>query len=280
MRDTAGRQRWWRQGVLVLAALLSTATAACAQAVAITQLDGEAVVTDGARRVAAVVGQRLAPGALIDSGATTALLRLEWPDGATVDLGPATRVMVAPPGWRARSGRPPTVYLLQGWAKVAGSGAAPAGGIVAPGFELLPLSGAAVAAVGPREQQLFAESGAAELLVRPAGTQRGIAPGALYNGDGMVLARPPADWLQRVPRAFRDPIPRRAAQLPDRSGDASALPAPTYQDLAAWLAAEPDVRREFPRRFSPLLQDPAFRRAVQQHLPAHPEWGAALSATK
>lgn len=274
-----GRERWLR-AALALAALLAATMAARAQAVAITQLDGEAVVTDGVHRVAAIVGQRLAPGALVDSGAKTALLRLEWPDGATVDLGPATRVMVAPPGWRARSGRPPSVYLLQGWAKVAGSSAAPAGGIVAPGFELLPLSGAAVAVVGAREQQVFAESGAAELLVRPAGTQRGIAPGALYNGEGMVLARPPADWLQRVPRAFRDPIPRRAAQLPDRSGDASALPAPTYQDLAAWLAAEPDVRREFPRRFAPLLQDAAFRRAVQQHLAAHPEWGAALSTAK
>lgn len=262
------------------AAVLGLALAAQAQGVVITQLEGEATVTDGARRTTALVGQHLGAGALVETGAKTTLLRLEWPDAAVVDLGPASRVMVAPPGFRARGGRPPTVYLLQGWAKVTGQSSAPAGGVVTPQFELMPVGGAAVVFVGAREQQAFAESGALELAVRPAGTQRGIAPGALFNGDGPVMARPPAEWLQQVPRAFRDPIPRRAAQLKDRTADASVLPPPTYVELSAWLAAEPDVRREFPRRFAALAQDPVFRRAVQQRLSAHPEWAAVLNASK
>ncbi|MFY9513378.1 MAG: hypothetical protein WAQ05_20630, partial [Rubrivivax sp.] len=58
------------------------------------------------------------------------------------------------------------------------------------------------------------------------------------------------------------------------------VPPPTYVELSPWLTAEAELRRDFPRRFSPLLQDAGFRRAVQQHLAAHPEWSAALAAPK
>lgn len=265
---------------LALGLLAGATLAAQAQSIVITQLDGDAVVIDGSTRTQAVIGQRLAPGALVDTGAKTLLLRLEWPDAGVVDLGPATRAMVVPPGWRARSGRPPALYLLQGWAKVTGQGSAPAGGVVAPQFELLPVAGAVVVFVGGSAHQVFAESGAAEVIVRPGGAQRGVAPGGLFSGEGPVLARPPADWLQQVPRAFRDPIPRRAAQLKDRTADASVLPPPSYVELQHWLAAEPDLRREFPRRFAALAHDPAFRRALQQRMTSHPEWAAALAAAK
>jgi len=275
-------QMWrpgWKQVLAVWAATCVLA-AAQAQGVVITQLEGEATVTDGVRRTSALVGQRLGAGALVETGAKTNLLRLEWPDAAVVDLGPASQVMVSPPGFRARGGRAPSVYLLQGWAKVTGQSSAPAGGLVTPQFELMPIGGAVVVFVGAREQQVFAESGAVDLGLRPAGKQRGIAPGALFNGDGPLLARPPADWLQRVPRAFRDPIPRRAAQLKDRTADASVLPPPTYVELSPWLAAEPDVRRDFPRRFAALAQDPAFRRGLQQRLSSHPEWASVLNPSK
>lgn len=255
-----------------------------AQGVVITQLEGGAIVTDGTRRTAALVGQHLGAGALVETGAATALLRLEWPDAAVVDIGPSSQLMVSPPAWHSRSGRPPLIYLRQGWAKFTGQAggmtSGTSGGVVAPQFELLPTAGAVVMFVGAREQQVFAESGALDLVQRPGGAQRSVAAGALFNGDGPLLARPPADWLQHVPRSFRDPIPRRAAQLKDRTADASVLPAPTYPDLQPWLTAETELRRDFPRRFGTLAQDPAFRRAVQQHLLSHPEWAALVGTNK
>lgn len=260
-------------------ALVLAAGASHAQGALLTLVDGEAVITDGARRLAAQPGVRVAAGALVETRAGT-LLRLEYADETVVDLGPGTRVMVSPPAFRARSGRPPAIYLLQGWAKVAGRGGVPAGGVVAPRFELLPMSGAAVLFTGPNEQGVFAESGAMELIDRPGGNQRGLAAGALYGGNAQVLPRPPADWLKRVPRAFRDPIPRRAAQFQGRQVDASILPPPTYLDLADWLAAEADVRRGFPQRFATLARDPAFRRSVKASLASHPEWTAVLDGSK
>ena len=72
-------------------------------------------------------------------------------------------------------------------------------------------------------------------------------------------------------------MPLRAATFKDRPTSATALPGPSYEQLAHWLAAEPYVRRDFTQRFAPLLRDPAFRRGVQQHLSAHPEWATVLN---
>ena len=273
--ESRGWRRWCAVAVVSACALLP----AHAQQAVITQLDGAASITEGARRVQAHLGQRLGAGALVDTSAATALLRIEWPGGVVVDLGPDSRAMVAPPRWRARSGHPPALYLLQGWAKVGGA-SAPAGGIVTPRFELLPVAGASVLFVDTREQQLFAESGPLQLLPRPAGAERRVAAGAFVAGDGETLERPAGAWLQRVPRAFRDPIPRRAAALADRAerpADAPAPSAPSYAELAPWLTAEAALRRDFPVRFAALAQEPSFRRALQQRLSSHPEWAAVLN---
>jgi hypothetical protein len=267
-------RNWHRAAARWIAAFgVLLATSASAQDVLITWLEGDAVVTDGARRLAAVAGLRVAPGALIDTSASTTLLRLEWSDQVVIDLGPSTRLMVSPTAFRTRAGRPPAVYLLKGWAKLTG------GALLMPQLELLPVAGAAVVFVGAGEPQVFAESGTLDVVDRLGGTQQGIAPGMLHSG-GAAAARPPAAWLQGVPRAFRDPIPRRIAQFQGRNVDASSLPAPTYGDLADWLQAEPELRRDFPARFAALARDPAFRQAVRLRLSAHPEWAAVLRNSK
>jgi hypothetical protein len=280
VQTTAGR--WLRGGRRLFAAgaacLAVTAPAlAPAQDVMITLLEGDAVVIDGAQRLAALPGLRLAPAAIVDTGPETTLLRLEWPDETVVDLGPATRVMVVPPGFAKREGHAPLIYLLQGWAKVTSGGGATAAGVIAPAMELLPFSGAAVLFSDRREPFVFAESGHLDVLERPGGRAPSPVPaGALYAGNGIVHRHAESGWLQRVPRSFRDPLPLRAAAFKDHRVEASVLPPPTYASLADWLAAEPLVRHDFPRRFGALARHAAFRHELEAHLSAHPEWVLVL----
>ncbi len=268
---------------LLLAGLLAGA-AACVHADAwlVTLVDGDAVIIDGTRRVAAVAGARAGVGTIIETGAKAALLRLESEAQSSIDLGPETRAMVSPPGLPARGGKVPQLYLLQGWAKVTSRGNAPAPGVLAPGFELAPFTGAVVMQSLRREQFVFVEAGRADLIERRSGgSAHALSAGEFLSADasrrGSVAPRPAPGWLQKVPRAFRDPLPLRASALKGRRVEPTALPDPGYAQLQDWLAAEPDIRRPFPQRFARLAREPEFRRALQKNLAAHPEWGPVLN---
>jgi hypothetical protein len=247
----------------------------------LTLLDGEAVVIDGTRRVTAAPGVALAAGALVETSERTALLRLEGPNAASIDLGPATRAMLAPPAQASRGGRVPALYLLQGWAKLTSRGTTPITGFVTPALDGGGFDGAVVLRVAGGEHSAFAESAALELSERRSGgAPVRLSIGQHYRSGGpagAVSARPDPAWLSALPRAFRDTIPLRAAAFKDRPVVAENLPTPAYEQLAHWLAAEPYVRRDFTQRFAPLLRDAAFRRGVQKNLAAHPEWGSLLA---
>ncbi|KPF50190.1 hypothetical protein IP87_10345 [beta proteobacterium AAP121] len=250
------------------------AVPALAQGAVLTLLEGEATLVDGARRVAAVPGVRLKAGTLVETGASTGLLRLEWPDRTVVDLGPATKAMVQPPGFAARNGKAPVLYLLQGWAKLSG-GSEASGGLVTAAFDVLPLQGTAVVQAMRPQPAAFAETGTLVLVERPSAKRQTLPTGGWWGGR--LEARPPAGWMGGVPRAFRDTLPLRADTFKDRAFTPAPLPAPTYEALADWLGAEPALRRDFPRRFEALAQEPAFRRALQSKMSAHPEWARLLN---
>jgi len=264
-------------------ALLAGAAPCWAQDWIVTVLEGDAVVIDGARRLAAAPGLKLGTGAIVETSAKTSLLRLEGSDKTTFDLGASTRVMVAPPGFAARADRTPQLYLLQGWVKATARGPLEAAGLISPALELLPFKGAVVLQLSKREYFAFVESGRAELLERrTSGGAVVVSAGEFYAGEatrrGSVTPRPAPGWLQTVPRPFRDPIPLRGAQLRDRRVEPPLLPGPTYAQLADWLTAEVALRRDFPARLATLVHDPEFRTQVHQHLNQHPEWGPLLAA--
>lgn len=272
-----------------LAAAVSFGPCAAAPAVwLVTLLDGEAVVVDGVRRIVAAPGLELGSGALVETGEQTALVRLEGPGQSSIDLGPATRVMLSPPAQASRGGRVPVLYLLQGWAKLTsrtGTGSPGLAGFAAPGLDGGPINGALVLHVAAGEQSLFTETALLDVQERrTGGPAMKLVPGQFYRGDGSkpgsVTARPDPAWLKELPRAFRDSIPLRAAVFKDRPATPVVLSGPSYEQLAHWLAAEPYVRRDFTQRFAPLLRDPAFRRGLQQRLNAHPEWATVLNPPK
>jgi hypothetical protein len=251
----------------------------------ISVLEGEAVVIDGFKRFAAVAGQRLEPGAIVETTAKTGLLRIEGGDQSTYDLGPETRAMLAPNGFTVRNERAPQVYLLQGWLKGTARGAREAGGVITPALEVLPFKGSVVVQQMKREHVAFVESGRIDIVERRVGSgTTAVNAGEFYGGEGArrgtVAARPAPAWLQSVPRAFRDPIPLRAAVFRDRRVEAAVLAGPTYANLADWLTAEMTLRVQMPARFATLARDAAFRAEITSHMPAHPEWAPIINPPK
>lgn len=273
------RSGWWHGGaskglaalacVLLPTLALPTAAQPNDPAGVLTVLDGEATLLIGARALQAAPGLRLPADSIVETGASTRLLRVEWADGSRVDLGPATRVMLRPTAApRAR------VYVLGGIVKHTQD--TPVAGQLSPAFELKPFQGVVVTEIGADGAVLFAESGTESATGRRGAVALALKAGqaAVVQGDApaVVQPRPPAGWLARIPRAFRDTLPSRLAQFAGPPPAPRARPQPGYAELQPWLTAEPLLRRELPRRWAEWLRDPAFKAAVLARLDAHPEW--------
>lgn len=263
------------------AALLVSVPAFAAEPQALlTLLEGDATLVVGARAYAAVAGARLGAGVLVETDAKASLLRLEWPDGTVLDLGPATRVMVRPPALAA--GKPAPYYLLQGWAKQ--SQAAVAAGPLSAAFEVHAFKGVLVSQVDGNAAVTFAETGDKQIIGRRNGLPLTVRAGqvtvlgsdGLPQGVAQVQARPPAGWLQRIPRAFRDTLPPRAAQFKGAPPALKARAPLNYAALQPWLTAEAALRRDFPTRFAELLRDRDFYAAINSRMAQHPEWEPVL----
>lgn len=279
----SGRRTMLGAAALLCWAIFSAAPVRAASAgVLLSILDGEAVLREGAQGIVAAEGLRLPEGTLIETSAGTHLLRLEWPDGNLLDLGPATKLMLQP-GALGRSGEPaPAYYLLQGWAKqMAAKGQVHRGGMAAQ-LDVLPGTGVLVLHASEAQTWAFAEAGDARLQERAGATTRvALKAGQAYlrqgPARGEVAARPHPEPLKEVPKGFRDSIGPQAAHFKGQPEPKPvALPAPGYAALQAWLTAEPLLRREFPKRFAPLLKDPGFRAALDAKLKLHPEWEPVL----
>jgi hypothetical protein len=242
----------------------------------ITLLEGEATLIVGARAFDAVRGARVASGSIIETDAKLNLLRLEWPDGSVLDLGPGTKVLVKPPSMSVR--KPPLFYLLQGWAKQTQTSVA--AGQLALAVEVAPFKGVLVSHIEDGQETLFSESGGVQVSPRRGGALMNLRAGEAaqlgINSQPQLLTRPAPAWLQRVPRAFRETLPSRLAQATTAEPSLRAKPALSYAGLQPWLAAELALRREFPRRFAELLSDRGFRAAVQAQMAQHPEWHVLL----
>jgi len=258
--------------------MLSSVSLAAEPQAVLTLLEGEATLIIGNRAYAAATGARLGAGTIVETEASTGVLRLEWPDGAVLDLGPATRVMLRP-GAGGAGAKTPLLYLQRGWAKQ--SQAAVLGGQLSAAFDVAPFKGVVVSQMDDSQAVLFCEAGSAPFVARRSESTAVLRAGesAVISAAGatQVTPRPSADWLRQLPRSFRETLPQRAAQF-------AQLPAAVLQPKAAlsyarlqhWLAAEPALRRGMPTRFSGLLADRTFREAVNARLNQHPEWEPLL----
>ena len=259
-----------------LLCLLMVAVARAAEPMAtLTLLQGEATVVVGARAYVAVTGARLGAGAIVQTDAKTALLRLEWSDGSLVDLGPATQIMIRPGATLPRTA---LFYVLQGWVKHSQPSAL--AGQIGAAFDVAPFKGVLVNHVDGDVTTLFSESGGEQLTGRRGGVALALRAGqAAVDEPGSAprtQPRPPSGWLQRIPRSFRDTIPSRLSDFKAAPAALRARAAWGYAELEPWLKAEQGVRRDFPTRFDDMLDQAGFRDSVAKNLSQHPEWDSAL----
>ena len=274
--------RWGVRLAALLGALaVGHAVAAPPPAYRFTLLEGDAMVIDGARAIAAAPGLVLKPWAIVETKADSRIVRIEFADGSMVDLGPQTRIMLAPRGFAPREKMLPALYLLSGWVKQSSAAGAPAAGLVTPAIDLLPFSGVVVVQASAPLHRVFVESGRAKLVERRRDGERlSFGSGEMYAAEaaaaGGVAPRPSADFIDKMPRMFRETIPSQAKRYEDATVEAATLPAPEYAALRDWLVAEPLIRRDFPRRFAVLARQKAFRSGLEANLAQHVEWTPVL----
>jgi hypothetical protein len=252
----------------------------------ITLLEGDARLHTSRGSAAASTGLRIGTTCILHTAPSSKLLRMEWSSGCTLDLGADTRVLLAPAGLGDKGEKAKfTLYLLGGWAKLAAPTLA---GSAAPVL-FSPLAaaelqqGSLVSFVAGTGTQVwfFDESGTVTVTERPArGAAQTLSGGKFYsrtgNQAGQVLDRAPSNLLRDVPRAFRDPLPRRFGAQAAKPAPTPTLAAPAYAELRDWLLAESALRRFMASQFSAWARSPEFRAALLAREADHPEWAALL----
>jgi hypothetical protein len=249
----------------------------------VTILEGEALVYRGNGRLQAAEGVRLAPGDIVHTAPGT-FMQVELVGDAVAQLGPQTRVMLAPVAARLPER---SLYLLDGWLKLT----RPAGA----GYELrspmaeLPASDSVVVLhAAPQELSLFVERGEAKLVERGAGSAD--APVALkstqvYRRKPGVpgIVNPPgvmAAMVKDMPTGYRDTLPLRGQRWKDKPVPPRPAPDFAYADVEAWLKGDAALRKPLVRQWRAKARDAAFRSALIANLPAHPEWDPILFPEK
>ena len=274
--------------LILLLGLQTAAWAAPALALA-TLVDGEAVLVRQTSRLTLTPGVRLAAFDLIETAASTTLVRLEFADGTVADLGPDTRAMMAPSLAAGSRRRQAALYLLSGWVKLSASPAQPAttNALISAAFDLSGLSGNTVVLVQSRLSQIFVESGAATVTEINAGKSSSALPvkqGGYFSKGGSekasLSARPPSVFLAEVPRAFLDPVPLRASAFKDRPEPAAKpLGRLAYAQAKPWLGAEMALRNTLVKLWQDSL-DANLRTGLADNIQSHPEWRSVLFPDK
>ena len=254
----------------------------------VTIVEGEVFVSRDSTRFALAEGVPIAADDIVESAPQAKLARIEFSDGIILDIGPATRVLMTPkfPGERG-GGRSARLYVLQGWAKITVPKSLAAASFASVSFDLTGIARDAVLNVEPAAWAVFAESGDLMLAERSNGK---LMPAVkLKSGEflarsgdakAVLAARPAADFINRVPRAFLDTLPTRSALFAALNVPPKRLAPITYADVQPWVDAEAALRPLFVARWKTLAQNPDFRKGLVAGLRNHPEWDRTLHPEK
>lgn len=268
----------WLAGLLLAAG----AAAQAAPDALIGILQGPAVLVRQSTRYTLAEGAQLTQGDIVEVG-KGGFAQIEFEDGVILGLGEASRILLQPTLTALKTAAPPRLYLLDGWAKLRLPADKPAAyGVLAPGFELDGKGGTAVIRVQPRAWAVFAEAGAMRLLQRDGGKatlplSRGDFASLREGSDKPgVTPRIAPDFLEQLPRGFRDPLPPRAALYAKKQVTLNALGPVSYDDVNAWLHTESGVRLALSKQWRGRASDKAFHAAAAANLKAHMEWERVL----
>ena len=268
--------RWLFCGCLLV--LGSTAWAAAPALVSIVQ--GDATLVRQTTRYSLAEGVALADGDIIETAAD-AFLQIEFDDGTIVGISEKGRLLLKPQITAPKTtSATPQFYLLEGWIKLSTVPKAPAEfGFLTPAFELVSPGATIVTRVRAKGYELFVESGSARLVARGAvsGLKSHDFVSQASNADKPTIgANLGGEFLQQLPRQFRDRLPARAALFTGRFVAPKPIGPIEYANVSAWLHAEPGVRLALSKQWRPRAADRAFRADVAANLAAHSEWERVL----
>ncbi len=263
----AGRQPLWAS---VAALLLGMHVGASAQGALVGILEGRATLLRSVGKFELAEGVALREADIVET-APAGFVQIELTDGVRIGLGENSRLMLAPPGTTLRA------RLLQGWMKLTpGTDKALPGEFATPRLNIGALAGTAVVNADAAQYGLFVETGTLTTIERGGTAPRPAKAGDFLAGRAgatlALAARPMPEFLERLPRPFRDALPARAAKFRDRPTSARALGDVSYDEVAAWLVADDAARTPLHDAWRTRLNDKAFRDAVLAHVARHPEW--------
>ena len=263
---------------LCLLTLGSVASAAVPALVTILQ--GDATLVRQTTRYALAEGVALSDGDIVETAAD-AFAQIEFEDGTVVAISEKGRLLLKPQLTPPKTtSAPAQFYLLEGWIKLATVPKAPAeADFLTPAFELATPGATIVARVRAKGYELFVESGSARLVARGAtsGLRANDFVNQAANADKPTIgANLGGEFLQLLPRQFRDRLPARAALFTGRIVAPKPISAIQYADVSPWLHAESGIRLALSRQWRSRAADRAFRAEVAANLGAHTEWERVL----
>lgn len=211
-------------------------------------------------------------------------VQLQLADGNLVNAGGGTRLMLV--SVPAKSAAGAEVALAGGWLKIA----QPAGArlrLWTPSALLTLEGAAAVVRLSAESLQVFLESGTLA-VTEPADKARASATHKPKAGEFLTLAgrkaatapRPGRDFIEAMPRHFRDPLPALPDKVRDRKVEPRRERDVAYDDVSEWLRSAHPARKGFVRRFMPRTADAAFRAALDANMRSHMEWDRVLHPEK
>lgn len=219
-------------------------------------------------------GVTLLSGDIIETG-PGAFLAIGLTGGSLLGIGPSSRIYIL------QRADIPTLIVLRGWVKadVRGSTAVPAIRVLGTRAGIQSQHAVVLLHADDDHDAIFDEQGPATLLLRDAAATRidtQTQPNEfIVRKEGEAVAiqqRPSADFVAKMPIAFRDPLPTLAAVESPRPAEAKRVREVTYPDLQSWLTLPRDWRTGFVARFRGRLRDPVFFAAMDAHLTQFPEW--------
>jgi len=217
-------------------------------------------------------GVALLNGDIVATG-PNAFVVLQETGGNLVGIGPSTSV------YFVERQEVETLFVLRGWVKVD----VKSGTMRLTGARLGMQGRQAVMVLhaDERSNEIFDEQGSTTLLptgesAQPMSKETGPSRFFLRAEQLEVVsqASPSAEFLAKLPVAFRDPLPAYA-KLPEPA-QPHMVRAVSYSDIESWLMMPREWRGSFVGRFRGRLKDPAFFAAMDAHQALLPEWKPIL----
>ncbi len=231
----------------------------------------------GVQTLKAGPGVVLQKGDILESGMQT--VQVEMAPAMVMSVAPHTRLYLADVGAKLE------LALLDGWLKVR-SKASPLA-LQSGWLRTRSDTGSLVFHAEAGKGELFLEEG--EVMATAGGAGSAGSAGAqeqritqeqyvlrLASQPLKILPRPAKEFLAAIPKPFRDALSSQAGKLNGKT----VAPEPEYEiqyaDVEAWLKTDLPVKKEFIKRFKPMLKNPDFRRSLEAELGQLPEWKPLL----